>query len=275
MSWYDEPWTRRKCITVVNAGGAATGDVDVAIPADWDAFWDVIDAAGAELRVTQADGYTLLNYDVDDGAGGAFDSAAREGRIRIDGAALSATADTISLFWVYFESRTAQGDASVAVTMTSIITGYIDLGSPFPPWRMILAEPQPPGITRPQSLGAKSSGATDHFWIDLASFLERRDGTFAGMDEFEEISVVLLAAYTTAGASAPTLFTAADLRFVETRRGSRRRMWLRVPVTAGTDANNYTIRALIDTRIPNRSTTHRRHDQRFGLRVVDALEAAT
>ena len=77
MGWYrpDGLWRQRVEISV-NIAGATPVDVNITIPADWDAFWDSLtalgDTTGANLRVVWYDGATVLNYSLDNGSGGAM-----------------------------------------------------------------------------------------------------------------------------------------------------------------------------------------------------------
>jgi hypothetical protein len=271
VSWYDDNFKRRAAISVPNSAGAASGDIDITIPPDWDEFWDIIDSAGEELRITQADGRTLVSYDVDKPGGGAFSVGARTGRLRIDGGTLKNTANACCLFWVYFDTDTTAGAGDVAVTMASILDGYIELGRPAD--RRIVLQKQPPGLTRPQSLESKESTATIHYWLDAAQVLELYRRPSSGHLQYEEVAGVLVVVKDDAGADADTLEVHADTRFVEVIRGRERRMWIRISVTGGTDGSRYTVGVVVYTSTPadstNQTITHR-----FGLAVVDALEPA-
>ncbi len=271
MSWYDDNYQRRAAISVPNSAGAASADIDITIPPDWDEFWDVIDAAGAQLRITAADGRTLVTYDVDKPGGGAFSSTARTGRLRIDAASLTNTANACCLFWVYFDPETTVTAGDVVVTMSAPIDGYIELGRPAD--RRLVLQKQPPGLTRPQSLESKESTATIHYWLDAAQVLELYRRPSSGHLQYEEVAAALVVIKDSAGADANALEVHADTRFVEVVRGRERRMWVRISVTGGTDGSRYTVGVVVYTATPadptNQTITHR-----FGLAVVDALEPA-
>lgn len=272
MSWYDDNFRRRAAITVHNSAGAASGDIDVTIPSDWDEFWGVIDSSGNELRVTEADGRTLVTYDVDKPGGGAFSLPGKSGRIRIDGATLTATANTTTLFWVYFDTESTAGDASSAVTMSSILDGYIELGRPAR--RPIVVQQQPPGLTRPVSIDAKSSTAAEHYWLDVSQILEQYRRTVEGRLCYEEISAVLVSSVQDDGTTAASLETHSATRFVEIVRGRDRRMLVRIKLSGGTDGERYTAGLTISTRTPASTSVHRTLTHRFGLVVVNAVEPA-
>lgn len=271
MSWYDSTYQKRVAISVPNAAGAGTADIDTTIPEDWDEFWSVVDAAGAHLRVTGPDGRTLVTYDVDKPGGGAFSVASRSGRIRIDGATMVATANTTGLFWLYFDPDGTVADASSVVTMASILDGYIELGRPTR--RPVVVQQQPPGLVRPQTLDSKNSTAVEHYWLDVSQVLEQYHRTVEERLCYEEVAAVLVASLTDAGAAA-SLETHAATRFVEVDRGRGRRMLVRIKLSGGTDGNRYTAGIVVSTRTPAATSTHRTLTHRFGLAVIDALEPA-
>lgn len=278
MSWYDEDYQKRAAITVHEGSATATADVDITIPPDWDDFWEAIDASGNELRITAADGYTLVTYDVDKPGGGAFSKASRSGRIRIDAATFPNVGQTLVLFWVYYDTASTQGDASSAVAMASIKDGYIELGKPATDKHT--SQRHPPGLSRPRRIVAKTAGETAVISVDLARVLEQRATTFAGRRSHEEPWAVLHAALDQSGSSATaTLFPAngSGSRYIETpgEAGAERSLWLKVPVAAGTDGTNYTVSLVVRTLQPGGTAYYRQINDRIGVRVVDALEEAS
>lgn len=271
MSWYDSDFRERAPISAVNTAGGATKDVDVVIPKDWDAFWDEIDTAGAELRVTAADGYTLLSYDVDNGSGGAFDRTNRLGRIRIDGASVPGTANECLLFWVYYDSISAQGDASVAVVIASAETGYIDRGAPVG-W-IAAAGPPRPGRDRPNSVHGKSASDDGFLFLDVTALLERRSIDFAGKHYYEEPRAITYEVQLSSSEAAQaTMIDTASTRWLETKTRFGRSLYARLRVKAGTTALEYTLVATIPTCVPTQSGTHRTPVPRVGFRVRNVLE---
>lgn len=271
MSHLHADWRRRAAISVPNTAGSGTIDVDITIPPDWDAFWSRIDASGNELRVTSADGRTLVTYDVDKPGGGAFSASARTGRIRIDGATVPAVPTSTALFWLYYDPETTQGDASSAVTMSGALDGYIELGVPVD--RRVSAAVQRPGLQRPQNLTAKAAGATEHHWIDLAPLLQRYATPVAERLYYEEIAGVIVTAVDENDALASTIIDNTATRFVEFAVGALRRMYARVTLTAGTSGTRYTATVTARTVTPAAPTSvHRTLSQRLGLVVRDELE---
>lgn len=271
MSWRSAFFRRRMSISAPNTAGGATKDVNVVIPQDLDEFWDVIDTAGLELRVTAADGYTVLNYSVDNGSGSAFDRANRLGRIQIDGATAPGTATELLNFWLFFHTTSTQGTAAVATTIASALTGYIERGTPST-WRTRAQVPRP-GLDRPRATFGKGSADEAFLWVDLTNQLELRRGTFAGKKFYEEPMSATYQVVDDAGAPQAGMITTAGMRWVEAPTGKfGRRIMLRLPVKGGTDDTRYTAVATILTSVPGESGTHRTITARAGFRVRDLLE---
>lgn len=272
MSWYDSDYRQRAAISIPSSAGAATIDADITIPSDWDDFWDVIDASGNELRVTGPDGYTLVTYDVDDGAGGAFNRTTRAGRIRIDGASTPAVAAECLLFWVYFDTSSTQGDGSSAVTITSALTGYIDRGQPST-W-IAAAEPPRPGTTTPRHKFGKSVADQLYCFLDITGILEQRAlGRRAGRAAYEEPrSATYEVQLSSSEVAQAGMIDADKMRWIEVRGRHGRRLFLRLLVKAGTSGETYTLVTSIPTCVPIQSGTHRTPAPRVGFRVRNVLE---
>lgn len=272
MSWHAAAFRRRFPISVPCTGAVAgTVDIDAVIPADLDDFWDVIDPDGEELRVTDADGYDLLNYDVDDGAGGAFDATTREGRIRIDGAGTNGFTDSCLLFWVYYDPDETVGDGSTAVTITSAKTGYFERGAPST-W-IAAAEPPRPGLDAPRDRFEKTVDDELFLWLDFTELLEQRGTPFAGRRVYEEPREIVYEIQDDTGTPDTAMVEEADTRWVELVEGTNgRRLYARLRVQAGTDGDDYTLVASVTTFVPERFTSYRSPVPRVGFRVRDVQE---
>ncbi len=271
MSWKSSVYQNRMAISAVNTAGGATKDIDVVIPADWDEFWDVIDATGLELRVTLADGYTAVPYSVDDGAAGTFSRSARTGRVRIDGATVTGTATECVLLWLYYNTTSTQGTGAVATTIAAQLTGVIERGQPST-WVATATTPRP-GLTRPRSTFGKGTADQANLWLDITQLLENRGTTSGGRYMFEEPVSVTYTVVDNAAAAQAGMIDTTMVRFVEIETGTGgRRLFLRLRVKAGTDATQYTAVAVITTATPLETPPHRIITARAGFRVSDNLE---
>lgn len=270
MSWLDSNYQRRAAISAPNTAGAATLDVDVVIPKDWDEFWTRIDASGLGLRITDADGRALRSYSVDDGAGGAWSTANRLGRVRIDGAAVPAVANSTALLWLYFEAASVTSGA-VVTAMAAVVTGYVELGVP-PEW--VTASKGKPGLTRPNAAATKTAAGTLHQWWDLAPLLQLYPVASYGRLYYEELAAVALEAVDSVNAPAATLPEHTETRFVEVRTGpTSRRMFVRTRWANGTSPAKYTGIVKMLLRTPA-ATLNRTHQERVAIYVTDAYEPA-
>lgn len=272
MSWYSTTFLKRMEITVPNVAGDATIDVNVVIPPEWDDLWTNLtaigDTAGLSLRVVASNGVTLLNYSVDDGAGGAWSTSARTGRIQIDGVAVTATANTVISFWVYYYVTATTASGATATTIASAKTGYIDLGRPGP--KSHVMRPLPVGATVPPKSYQKAAGESEDIWVDLSAILERSASAQREKLRHEEPKHMIVTAVDEGGTPTTALYTVTACRWVQQPDG---RMYARIRVTAGSSGTNYTIIVTITTCIPNVGD-HRVLVERFGLHVQDVQEAA-
>ena len=273
MAHYDETWQKRAAITVPNVAGDATIDVNVTIPPEWDDFWEwlvtVSDDGGDSIRVTDSDGVTLLNYSVDDGAGGTFSAAAKTGRIQIDALAATATANTVICLWVYYQTDGIQADASTATTIASAKTGYIDLGKPSLKTHSVRAIPT--NRTTPVVSYQKGSSDSDDVWIDWSGWLEQAAHDLLSRRKYEEPKHVVTTAVDEGGTPTTAVYTVTATRWTEQPDG---RIYLRVQVTAGSSGTNYTIMPKVTTVVPGDSGNHRVYQERFGVHVLDVQESA-
>lgn len=246
MSWYSTDYDDRFAISVPDTTGVATADIDTTIPRDLDAFWAAIDSSGYGIRVTAYDGVTLVSYAIDNGSGGAFDKTNRLGRIRIDGATMPNVANTVAVFWVYFDIDTPANGGS-AVTMSSIVTGYVVHA--LPP-RIVRAQRQPPGLARPTQIDHKATSADQHFWIDVAGLLQRYPRPYNRRRIREEIRAAAYSVLNDAGTPEGSMVAHASTRLCEVREGVSRRMLIRVSVSGGTTGERYTIALVLRTGDP-------------------------
>ena len=121
MSWLGENWLQRLPLSVLNAGGANAADLSFTIPSDFDYFWDNSLSTFNDLRITAADGITLLDFQALSGANHANKtlslvvnnySWANEGWGDQSGAAQSNTIVKAYLYWNNSTSNLASGQAS-------------------------------------------------------------------------------------------------------------------------------------------------------------------
>lgn len=244
MAWLDG-WSYRVPVAVVNSGPAATVDVSIPIPGDWDLFWTTIDTSGNELRLCSADGFTVLTYQIA-GASPSWSKANRTGRLEIDGLTADNAAASVILVWLYFGNSGASSAAGSFVA-ASAVDGYIHNARPVG-W-VCVHRPHEPGTTRPVARVQKTVGERIYIWHDLTALLERRRDDAGDSDLWEEVwQVVSLITNGSSGQAA--MIEQAATRFLEIMDGGRRRFFVGMIAKAGTTGTNYTIEPVIDTYVP-------------------------
>jgi hypothetical protein len=248
-----QTWSHSADITVDNtgAGGAGAQDITVAIPSDWDEFWNHVDAQGDDVRVCDADGQTLLTFDLD-----GFNATTRAGSIEIDGAVLpAAKMCRLTLYW---------GNSSAAAATTSFVpasakTGYIELGGRVGP--TVQTSPEIPGQARPRGKIAKTPSEILFLTFDFDEELQRRRTAFHGSMRHEEIDYVEIQVLNTNGSANDSgMYTEASIRFVKPGR-------VIVEVKAGTTATEYLVEVTAITTFRADTTRSRKLVRRQQLRV--------
>lgn len=184
MSWLNGVWRRRIPITVDNNSGAGTVDVSVVLPSAWPQFWDEVDSAGDEIRITDSNGVTLLTYQL-----GAWNYAAKTATIEIDNWSPS-SADGTVVCWLYWSSTSAQGNAAGSFSPASAKTGSVLACQPPPRCRMVPARPLPGNSDVPTEAYSWAVGEDGPVLFDLAGLLATHLGLYNGKANDEEVAAI-------------------------------------------------------------------------------------
>lgn len=215
-------------------------DVTVTIPKTLEQFWDLIGTDGYDVRVTDADGITLVDY-----AWGAWVPSTRTGTLEIYGASGSnnweAQQSSIALLWVYVGDDDA-GDGSTSATPSTPLFGYL---SPERPAEIITVADPTPGREVPDNSRSKSSADRRAYWFDFRPVLRRGARRYNDRSEWEEIDFVEVSSET--GGSGASIEIETATRY----EGSG---LVRVIASGGTDGTDYTLIVKASTRIPDDST---------------------
>ena len=176
MSWYHADWKYRIPFMLHNATAGTARDGTFTVPADMGKFWRHVQADLDDVRVTAADGMTLLTYDVT-----SVNYQNKTATIRIDGYDWSAnawgsanatytanTAGSAIQGFIYFGNTTASSAAGNSVSLSNAVTLTIDnaapgaAGSP-----VVTCEAQRIGQTLTDKTIVKQSTETTRVWWDL------------------------------------------------------------------------------------------------------------
>jgi len=258
VSWYNSDWTYRAPIVVNNHASAGTSaDVTIALPSEWPEFWDNVQADGDDVRVTDADGYTLETYDVE-----SWNSTTRTGTIEIDGMGTTdldgnaATAGVVA--WLYWGNSTAS-NAETTFTPNSPKTGTVVVGIPgLSSQRVVTCRPEAPGATNPRLEISKISGEEIYLWWDLSGVLTRRRMPSQGSRAFEEIHNVTYRVDDGGSAQAGMIDTGA-IRVAAPAM-------VRTKIKAGSSGSTYVAVLLVEL------TEGRKLEFRCTIRVQDPVE---
>ena len=196
MSWRQDlvsatltPWGYRLAVMVnVYTSASGTVDVQIVVPATLDHFWDTVVSAD-DIVVTDSDGVTVLDYQIDDAAFSAAgaDLSARDMGVEVD--ALSVTVSNgqgrPTLIWLYYGLTGAADNQAGSITIASPYAGHVYEGSPGS--RQISASPPLPGSATPSQQVSKTEDETTAVWLDVTPVLETRKRPSAGRLNFEEL----------------------------------------------------------------------------------------
>jgi len=263
MSWYSETagtinFSHRWPVAVNNLSGTSPINISIALPPDWDDFWDNVLASGADVRAIDADGETLLTYDIN-----AFNKTTRAGTLRI-GSYTPPSSDAVCLVWIYWGNATVLSGAATPAT-SSQKAGTIYQGCPVG-GRLIGAAQEGVGATNPAQVVVKTSTETIQVWWRLnRKRMARRCSPWVDKDVLEELD------YVTVGVDLATsdqtaLYTESDTRFLEADNGD---MLIRTTYKAGSNAQTYTAILTVGTTDSGTATVR---DYRAQLKIQDTVE---
>jgi len=248
MAWLkltgsDDPFRARFPIAVnASALGSSTNkDVLVTVPPTLELFWASLGTDGYDLRVTDADGITVIQHKLSTG----FNHGNRVCEINVFGqsgsVAWQAQQSSIAMLWVYVGDPDA-GDAAASASVSSALTGALtaEAGAD-----VVLVTDPTPDLARPDNRRAKSSGERRAFWFDFSPGLRTAQRAFSDRLELEEINYVEVSSVS-AGSGA-SIEVEASTRFAGTAL-------VRVVVSGGSDGTDYTLIVKASTISPDDST---------------------
>lgn len=252
MSWYSSDWRIRRSIAVdgsSHAGGAS--DVAITIDPTDAVFWSAIRSDGADLRVTDSDGTTLLTY-----KRSTFTYASNILTIHVDNLTVSAAIVKCVFVYVGYSGAGTPSDL-----VSSFVSGSLLIGRPFlgtPSQRATIARPQRPGDTKPIDTFAKMSAEETYVFVDFGALLLQRQDPYAGRLLWEEVDELTLAQVQSGGAGVSGAWDLSKCRLLD---GG-----VAVYVAAGSSGTSYTIVCRVKT------TQARTLEHRSLIRVQNVSE---
>ena len=242
LSGSSEPFKARFPVAVDASTLASSGnkDVSITVPKTLERFWTSLGSDGYDLRVTDADGFTLIDHKLS-----GFNYANRTCTIEVFGQSgtntWTAQQSSIAMLWVYVGDDDA-GDAAVSASLSSALTGVLTGEAAA---EVVKVGDPTPDRARPDNRRAKSSGERRAFWFDFSPMLRIAQRAYSERLDFEELNFVEVSSVS--GGSGASIEVEASTRFA----GSA---LVRVVVTGGSDGTDYTLIVKATTITPNDST---------------------
>ena len=250
MSWYSKSWSMRWPVLVDNSGGGTSPvDLSIALPTVWPDFWDRVQSSGADVRVADADGVTLLTYQLN-----SWNYANQTGTVEVDNYSPPKAGEPF-VVWLYF-GNAAASSAAGSFTASTPLTGYVHPGAATGP--LLTGSPASVGSTEPGQRVQKTSKEITFLWLDLSREMERLPVAHQGSVAFEEVQHLDYEVLNN-GTDEASEKNWTELRVLP---GSR----IRIHHTGGTDGDDRTLSLAVTT------TTGRTLNPRVLLNVRDIDE---
>lgn len=249
MSWLSAADPYRMPLAVKAPDATADRDVQFDLPKDWEAFWSRVTAAGADIRVTKADGCTPLTFGLN-----SFDRDAKTGSVHIK--TVPVVQDKIGMVCLYWGDADGTA-AATSVTLTSPLTAELEQARP-DAQRSIKVAPEAYGDTEPSARLSKGSAEVTTLWWDFRESLLERAEPSAGKTLLEEIERLDVVDCLDDATTQPNMLDLAATRFLDG--------WVATRIQGGVHNTDYTLLVRVVT------TLGRTLEGRALLNVIDVTE---
>ena len=214
-----------------SASSAANYDFEVAIPEDWDDFWDNIRSDGFDIVVTNAEG-EIVTFQFKAG----FNLPNRSLSLQVQN--YPVTANDMMIAFVYYDySAQSSSLGGSFVLGGSALTGFIYLGAPF--GYVVKDVGFRPIGTVPVNIFQKEPDEHVDVWFPVGSALARRRIEYNQRLDFKGAKAFAMEVLNSSKADQPAMYALEELRMING--------WARVRIKAGTDNQDYVIRLLMNT----------------------------
>ena len=210
MTWYDSDFKQRKPIAVdasaTGSGAEENKDIEIVIPHDWDLFWDNIRSDMFDVVVTN-NGGDLLTFKRKTGA----DYSTRSLTLQVD--EVNTKTQAINRIFVYFQNPNQTTDLSTDVTITTPLSGFIDLSRPS---ALLVSQPlQRPPSSEPQTAFVKSSTDEIDIYFATAGLFNIRANPFNDRLGLEGIKFVNVLSLDSSGTNDTGRYDETKTRFID------------------------------------------------------------
>jgi len=251
MTWYNESWKQRQPVAVdisaTGSGSISPLDITIAIPPDWDLFWENIRSDFFDVIVVGTQG-ELLTFDRAAGA----NYANRVLELEVDNYPM--TTQTVSLVYIYFQNPSQSSDLATPFTPapSSTVIGYIDLSRPT---GLLVSQPlQRPPSTEPQTSFVKSTTDEIDIYFAVSNLFNLRASSYNSRFSMEGIEHVVVQSLDASGSNDNARFDATKTRFIDgfvkirAKAGANNTDYALVCRLTTTETQQIDIRCLIQTR---------------------------
>lgn len=201
MSWLGNDWKYRIPFSLHNATAGGSRDGQFLVPADLGKFWDNTQTDFDDVRVTEADGITLIDFAIANG-----NHSNRTATIQFDaydwsskpwGSANSTytanTAGSVISGFIYFGNTTASSGQTNNLTISNAVNVGVEMSAPGALGNPVLRPTaQRIGQTETDLFIVKGTKETTRCWWDLSQLLYYRRRPEQGSVLLEEIAYVQL-----------------------------------------------------------------------------------
>ena len=233
MTWFNKNYKQRKVIAVdcfATTGTPTTVDAEIAIPADWDAFWDVVRSDFLDVVITDANG-VLQKF-----KRSVEDYANRGLTIQIDDMDVK-TDNVMVVLYVYFDYASESVDRAVVFTAISPKTAHILLSKPH---TRVVGYPSPKNVTeQPLVTFVKGSNEQVHIFFMFSNALATRIESYNERLDEEAIQDVSIFSYDSTPTESDTRYVEAETRISDG--------FVRATFKAGDSGSTYTCVAKYNT----------------------------
>tara|TARA_R100000654_G_scaffold4706_3_gene13770 strand:+ start:102 stop:932 length:831 start_codon:yes stop_codon:yes gene_type:complete len=199
MAWLGSGWLYRHPITIANHSGVAAPEVVLVIPPAMGRFWENVLSSFNDVRITAADGVTLLDFKFD----GTPSIANRTATIQIDdtdhnvsnlygNAAASASVGAF-IYWGNDTANLPSGvDANTSITTNSAKTGLINLDrrrGPDTTFNLVCSAPTADQLFPDHRIRKPSADVTTIYW-DLSDCVKELGRDNQNSSRKEEIAYI-------------------------------------------------------------------------------------
>ena len=236
MSWLDEDWSNRHPVAVNHSTGTSSYYAEIAIDPTFTDFWASVDSSGDDIRVTEADGRTLVPYEVID-----WNYAAKTATV-LYGSVNTTTGRQSSVNFLYWGNASATNAESTIAPLAPGVAkqAYI---------LYVALSPLTPVFRSPALIGSRPSGFYTMVigwegWIafDVTDSLFSLTTPHEGHTRLEEVQAITVQT-TESGSNYAGGYDANNTAITETNNAVLIWMW----VKGGSSGTSYVDRVTIET----------------------------